>query len=54
MDKQKPKRQSAKAILDEVIREMAKPRVAGSARVGDPSFLILVRKGLPAMNKTSF
>jgi hypothetical protein len=32
MDKRKVKRQSAKATLAEVIKEMAKPRVAMSAR----------------------
>jgi TolA-binding protein len=32
MDKRKTKKQSAKATLAEVIKEMAKPRVARSAR----------------------
>jgi hypothetical protein len=32
MGKKKAKRQSAKAILAEVVKEMAKPRVAMSAR----------------------
>jgi hypothetical protein len=32
MDKRKTKKQSAKATLAEVIKEMAKPRVAKSAR----------------------
>ena len=33
--KKKTKKQSAKATLAEVIKEMAKPRVATSARKGD-------------------
>jgi hypothetical protein len=33
MGKRKTKKQSAKAILAEVVKEMAKPRVAASARV---------------------
>jgi hypothetical protein len=32
MDKRKPKKQSAKATLAEVVKEMAKPRVVKSAR----------------------
>jgi hypothetical protein len=32
MDKRKQKKQSAKATLAEVVKEMAKPRVASSAR----------------------
>ena len=32
MDKRKAKKQSARTILAEVIKEMAKPRVARSAR----------------------
>jgi len=32
MDKRKQKKQSAKATLAEVVKEMAKPRVARSAR----------------------
>jgi hypothetical protein len=32
MGKRKPKKQSAKATLAEVIKEMARPRVAASAR----------------------
>jgi hypothetical protein len=32
MDKRKQKEQSAKATLAEVVKEMAKPRVASSAR----------------------
>jgi hypothetical protein len=32
MDKRKTKKQSAEATLAEVIKEMAKPRVASSAR----------------------
>jgi len=36
MDKRKTKKQSAKATLAEVTKEMAKPRVAGSAREQRP------------------
>ena len=38
MGKKKAKRQSDKATLAEVIKEMAKPRVASSAREQSPFF----------------
>jgi hypothetical protein len=38
MGKEKAKRQSAKATLAEVVKEMAKPRVAMSAREQSPFF----------------
>jgi TolA-binding protein len=39
MGKRKTKKQSAKATLAEVIKEMAKPRVASSAREQSSVFL---------------
>ena len=36
MEKKKTKKQSAKATLAEVVKEMAKPRVAVSAREQSP------------------
>jgi hypothetical protein len=38
MVKRKTKKQSAKATLAEVVKEMAKPRVVMSARVRAPSY----------------
>jgi hypothetical protein len=38
MLKKKTKRQEAKAILSEVVKEMAKPRVAESAREDIPEW----------------
>jgi hypothetical protein len=38
MGKKKAKKQSAKATLAEVVKEMARPRVASSAREQSPFF----------------
>jgi TolA-binding protein len=42
MNKGKTKKQSAKATLAEVIKEMAKPRVAKSARESGPKVALVV------------